>query len=945
MKISGKYYFKGYILIIVSFLLTLNTGLAAPASDSIYIYNLCAQIEESEYTYDSGLQKLNEALLNLNEDNCKSCEARIYRAIGFLNRINQRFDSAIYCNNVSYNLFLSNADTINAIQSLRQLVLSYDDSYQYESAISNSMTGLYLAEIIGDSSSMGDFYLLMGYSYDNLGLIDDASKSVIQSLKIYEMLGDSSGMCSSLISLGSILLYDKNYTDALDYTSRALEFSKKLDEKSKISASLNNLGFIYAETGELKKALEYFLESLELDRQLKDKNGISIGLNNVGDIYKELGDTVLAMSYYGQSLEVAMPDNKPVIALVQNNRAEVELHRDNLRIALQLAKDGLLNAQQSKEISLVLSLYRIIQQIYAAMGRYELAYEYLNMYSIMNDSLNTLSKTRIVQELKAKYNDETQKTEISALKEEQTSDSEIRKYLVVVIIIISVLIVSLLLIIIIVQRSRKSVRDQKQYFESLLEFSEDFIFVVGADGKSKYISPSYERKIGRKVSDRLHKDSFEFIHSEDLPDVREKFAGLVNDKKPRTLDFRMQNSKKEWITVHAYGQNYLDDPVINGVIVNFWDITQSKDNEKRIKQDEIKFREIFNSFPDIYFQMNLEGIITEISPSVNNIIGFSREELIGVGYKEFHHFLKDWESISKKFLKEKSIYDIDTNMKDKDGSIIHCSVSAEFYNDNTDKPIGIKGVIRDISQRVKNIQRIKESQLQLEEANNSKEKILSIIAHDLIGPIGTNKSIVDLIVSQVNELSEEEIISLITSLKPSLDSTYSLIENLLSWARIQQNKLKPHFEVFEINRVLKLIFELLKGQATKKLINLKINGENNVKVSADPNQTDIIFRNLISNAIKFSAKGSDIDVQIEQNDEYVTISVIDYGIGMTEDQLDRINRGLGIDDVKRGTDNEKGTGFGLIIVSEFVKNNRGLLQIKSEPNKGSTFTVALQKGS
>ena len=941
MRDIQKYF--GYCFLLLSAILFSDAISADNLSqhDSTIIISGCDEIDNMVIDNDSGIKKLHEYKLKLADKSCLTCNARVYRSIGLYYQRNRYIDSSALYYKKSYSLYLDLGDTLSGLQVVKSITGLFSENYNYHDVVVFSMIGIELSSASGHDKLKADFYHSMGIAYDKLGKPKKSADALITSLSIYTAINDSLGLSLSLKALGIIFTYDQNYSDARDYTLRALDISRDIDNKELMSACYNNLGYIYAKQNQHSKALEYYTESLKIDREINDRNGIAIGLNNIGDTYKNLGDTVLAMSYYSQSLEIASPDNYPLVAIIYNNQAEIEMGRGNLRLALNYALTGLENAHESGASDVILSLYEVLRKVNAEMGRYEDAYYYLNKYRVLYDSLFSLSKTKAIHELKAKYNDELQKSEISDLKQKSSDETELRQYLLFAIIAISILIISMFIINSIIRVSRRKLKVQKKYYENLLEFSEDFIFVVDKNGATKYISPNYERKIGRVVSERIGKSAFEFIHPDDFDMVKNLFSELVKDKKPRSIDFRMRTSYEEWITVHAFGQNFINDPVINGVIVNFWDITPIKQKEELITQSELRFREIFNAFPDIYFQTDKKGYITEISPSVKDLLGYSREELLGVGPNEYHHFIEDWRKIIGRYKSNNSIYDHDTNIRTKDGRIMHCSFSAEFSYDDSGKTTGIKGVVRDISLRIKNHQKLQESQKKLKEANKSKEKILSIIAHDLIGPIGTNKSIVDLIVSQVDELTHEEVVTLITSLKPSLDSTYALIENLLSWARIQQNKLKPNFENIEISRVLKLIFELVKGQAEKKLINLNLSGDDTAVVIGDPNQIDIVFRNLISNAIKFSEKGKDINVIVETNDKYAVISIEDKGIGMSKDQLKMVMSGGGIDEVRRGTDNEKGTGFGLVIISEFVKNNKGKLEVETEEGKGSTFKVSL----
>ncbi|MBC8321088.1 MAG: PAS domain S-box protein [Bacteroidetes bacterium] len=898
------------------------------------------------------------AIINIDDYNSSITFARKANQIAFLNKIDNclaeseftlgtvffqhsLYDSALIYFKDAFPKYSKIKNETRIIETLEFLSRGYTELYDFKESINYALIGVSYSDSLELIGSEGKFYFYLGYCYEELGLYQKAVDALNSALRAFESVQDSAALSSTLINIGIIFSRNENFSDAYDYTARALAISTKLNDKKAISICLNNIGDIYSLTHEYNKALEYFKRTLEINRELDDTEGVAISLNNIGDSYRNLKDTVLAISYYSKSINTANRNNYPSRATPLASIGDIYLKKGELKLALKNALESLDIAVSSNISKNMLSSYELLHKIYSAMGKYENSYNYLVKYRNLYDSTYSVTKSKHILEVKAKYDDEKQKSEITSLKEKSTNETKRRTNLMIIIAITLLVIIIMLIINILYRRSRRLVYKQKQYYEKLLERSEDFIFVISKDGKAKYISPSYERKVGREINSRIGKSVFEFVHPDDIEFVKKEFAALVKDKKPRSIDFRMQTETNGWVYVQTYGQNLIGDGAIDGIVVNFWDITQRKKNEELIKESELRFREIFNAFPDIYFQADLRGKIIEISPSVTKLTGFTREEIIGVTSKKYDNYISDWEKIGAELESNYSVHDYDTQVTTKDGNILHCSLSAEMiFSEENNAPMGIKGVIRDISSRVKNQKSLSDSETKLKEANQSKEKLFSIIAHDLIGPIGTNKSIVDLIVSQVDELSHEEIVTLISSLKPSLDSTYALIDNLLSWARIQQHQLKPSPELISLNKLVQEMVELLKDQAIRKSIIITIASDKPVTIFVDKNQLGIAIRNLISNAIKFSYPESEILVTISSTDELAEVKISDSGIGMTKTQIDNVLAGKGSTEVRRGTDNEKGTGFGLVIVNEFVKNNNGVLKVASKKGEGSTFTVS-----
>ena len=237
---------------------------------------------------------------------------------------------------------------------------------------------------------------------------------------------------------------------------------------------------------------------------------------------------------------------------------------------------------------------------------------------------------------------------------------------------------------------------------------------------------------------------------------------------------------------------------------------------------------------------------------------------------------------------------------------------------------------------------IRNQNLQLEELNNVKTKLFSIVSHDLRGPIGSVKSIMDLI--QNNLVSADEIKTIIPKLNITLQQTSHLLDNLLYWARSQMNGMALNTKSFDINKVVHQNIGLVENRANDKGVTLQIVTEDDTLFAhADEPTTDIVTRNLIENAIKFSSTGDEILVHTEIKNTEVVVSVIDHGKGIPHaDQSKIFNRFA--THTTFGTAREKGSGLGLLLCKELVENNKGKIWFTSEPGKGSTFNFSLPAG-
>lgn len=238
---------------------------------------------------------------------------------------------------------------------------------------------------------------------------------------------------------------------------------------------------------------------------------------------------------------------------------------------------------------------------------------------------------------------------------------------------------------------------------------------------------------------------------------------------------------------------------------------------------------------------------------------------------------------------------------------------------------------------------ILEQHEELIRVNQTKDKFLSIIGHDLRNPIGAFKDVVSQLAEFPEMFTEELRNQILTELRDEAENTYFLLDNLLLWAKTQKNSIQFKPDKLKLNLVVKNNIILHTRLAERKNIKLKTNIAPDVLVYADHNMVDLIIRNLLSNAIKFTPENGKVRLKVrEVDDNKYELSVKDTGVGIDEKDLSRLfdeNDHLST----YGTDNEKGSGLGLILCREFVEMNGGTIRVDSKPGQGSTFSFTLNK--
>lgn len=237
------------------------------------------------------------------------------------------------------------------------------------------------------------------------------------------------------------------------------------------------------------------------------------------------------------------------------------------------------------------------------------------------------------------------------------------------------------------------------------------------------------------------------------------------------------------------------------------------------------------------------------------------------------------------------------------------------------------------------IDRLMRALEELKRANATKDRFLSIIAHDLINPVGSLMQLSEILADN-DALDRVVMQEVLESQRELSRGTFSLLENLLNWAKRSGQEIQFNPKVVDLSQIVDEIFKFVTHSAKLKDISLiKLDFESS-KVYADEDMVRLIVRNLLSNAIKFTPKNGQIRVESNVNGKFLEICVIDNGVGMTNDEIDRIFSDHEYFSTY-GTEQEKGTGLGLKLCKHFVRINGGVLSISSQPDNETRFSFTL----
>jgi signal transduction histidine kinase len=226
--------------------------------------------------------------------------------------------------------------------------------------------------------------------------------------------------------------------------------------------------------------------------------------------------------------------------------------------------------------------------------------------------------------------------------------------------------------------------------------------------------------------------------------------------------------------------------------------------------------------------------------------------------------------------------------------------------------------------------------------NATKDKFFTIISHDLKSPFNSILGFTNLLVEDYDNFGDTQKRKILNSLSKSSQLAYELLENLLTWARTQTGQIEINKERLNLKELVETSIAPYKYNASKKNIEIATNVPPDTKLSIDRNTSMTFIGNLVNNAIKFTPEGGSITINYHENEDNIELHIIDTGVGMTSEVIGKLFK-IDEDISTKGTNNEKGTGLGLILCKEFINKNGGDISVRSEVGKGSDFIITLSK--
>jgi PAS domain S-box-containing protein len=375
------------------------------------------------------------------------------------------------------------------------------------------------------------------------------------------------------------------------------------------------------------------------------------------------------------------------------------------------------------------------------------------------------------------------------------------------------------------------------------------------------------------------------------------------------------------------------------------DQSRDADRDFLINKEE-QFDQLISHFFDIIVLIDEKGHQHYVSSSCEKILGYRPEELLGVSVIEKFLHPEDQNQARKglwSIIKGGKNGGTQYRHRHKNGGWVYL----EAFGTNQLENPAIRSVVlnvRDISERKKTEADLIESQRQLKELNATKDRFLSIIGHDLKNPVSNILGLTEIIQDQLKSQNYSEMETYTGMLHESAGKTFDLLSNLLTWARSQTGSIQYRPEDLDLEKLVGKVIDLMGHAAIGKSISLENRIPRGSRLHADPCMIELIIRNLVSNAIKFTHENGSVIIECEERGDVVTVYVKDTGIGIPEEEA----ANLFLSDphsTRQGTHKETGTGLGLVLCKEFVERHGGRIHVQSRPDEGSCFHFDIPRDS
>jgi PAS domain S-box-containing protein len=474
------------------------------------------------------------------------------------------------------------------------------------------------------------------------------------------------------------------------------------------------------------------------------------------------------------------------------------------------------------------------------------------------------------------------------------------------------------------------------------------IILIDVHGKIIFTNSISGQVLNTTVDNLIGRSCYDFMP----PDLAESRRSLIESvvKTGKTILF--EDQFKEHRVLNRISPVFLEDNIVSYLSVLSMDVTDLKITEDALKESVEKYKTVFENSAEGIILIDDTGTITDWNKFLENKTGFSKGNAIGKKIWNLHYSLltEEWKKKYPKDTLEKIWMNLINSLSEneivsKEGQYIG-KEGILILTEDIICPMILSGkrnlcvIQRDLTERRKAEQDLMINEQQLKLLNATKDKLFSIIAHDLKSYFNTILGFSEVLKENLKVNDVEKSQNYLEAINSSAKNTLNLLANLLEWASTQTGQINFNPTTIILQPIIDEVVDLLDSSAKLKSISIRINIPDDTKVSADRNMLKTILQNLILNAIKFTNNGGSVNISAKLIQNAIEIVIADDGTGIDNATLEKLFT-LNTIVPKEGTANEKGSGLGLVICREFVEKHGGKIRVESQSGIGSIFSFTL----
>jgi PAS domain S-box-containing protein len=359
------------------------------------------------------------------------------------------------------------------------------------------------------------------------------------------------------------------------------------------------------------------------------------------------------------------------------------------------------------------------------------------------------------------------------------------------------------------------------------------------------------------------------------------------------------------------------------------EITERKKAEEALRESEARYRDLYEEAPTAYFSVGVDGRIEQANRSATELLGHSRDELIGRPvfdlYADTPNGKSRAEGVFKRFLAGEEVHEEELEMRRADGNNVWICLSVRPIRDKEGRVIASRSAVVDMTEHKK--------------LDQLKDDFISLVSHELRSPMTVISGAINTLLTEAERLSPEESRQLLKDAALESELLSHLLGNLLELSRVQANRLVLHAEAIDVKRVIQDAVEGIKRQSSVHQFIVSL-PRKLPPLYADPLRLERILYNLLENAVKYSPQGGKIRVSVRPQKEHLVIGVRDQGMGISpSDQAKLFAPFQRLEEFR--PEGARGVGLGLLVCRRLVEAHGGRIWVESKPGRGSTFLFTM----